>query len=209
MLISDSHQFIFVHVRKAAGTTLRTVLQPHALPYRHSRWRRLISHAGLLRDYRRYAFRPHEPLSTAQRIMPEQIYSSLFKFAFVRNPWERLVSEYHYILDNPAHHRHHRVSRLGDFESFIHYQAAREDAHQFRQLCHLDGEPGLDFTGRVESFEHDWQRVAERLGLDQALPERLNQGPRVDYRDLYTDRSRGMVAQLWQRDIELFEYQFD
>lgn len=208
MLISDSHQFIFIHVRKAAGTTLRKLLEPLSLPFRHSRWQRFKSHARLVRDYQRYAFRPHEPLQTAQRVMPRQIFESYFKFAFVRNPWERLVSEYQYILQNPDHHRHQRVSRLENFETYIHYQARRHDAHQYRQLSLLEGEPGLDFTGRVESFTHDWAVLCDQLGIEADLPEKHNQGPVVDYRDMYTERTRELVRRLWQRDIELFEYDF-
>lgn len=208
MLISDRHQFVFVHVRKAAGTSLRTLLGPSALPHRHPRWRRIGSAIGLIRDYRHFAFRPHEPLATAQRILPEERYRAYLKCAFVRNPWARLLSEYRYILDHPEHHRHRKVNALGSLDAFIDYQARRPDAHQHRQVSGIDGQCGLDFIGKVESFEADVQRLCERLQLPCTIPERLNATAPVDYRDAFSDQARERVAQLWARDIEWFGYAF-
>jgi len=208
MLISDSHQFVFVHVRKAAGTSLRQLLSPVALTWRHSRWQRIGSATGLIRDYRRFAFRPHEPLPTAQRIMPEAQYQSYLKCAFVRNPWARLLSEYRYILDHPEHHRHRRVSALGGLDGFIEYQASRPDAHQHRQVSGLDGQCGLDFIGKVEFFKKDVRRLCDRLDLPCEISERLNTTSPINYRTTYSTSQRHRIAELWADDIEWLEYEY-
>ncbi|MDH3592105.1 MAG: hypothetical protein OER88_09510, partial [Planctomycetota bacterium] len=62
MLVSDSHRFIFVHVRKTAGSSVRRLLAPYALPPPPGLTRKVISRGGLSRHYRRHLFRAHTPL---------------------------------------------------------------------------------------------------------------------------------------------------
>ena len=102
MLISDSHKFIFLRMRKVASRSMRAVLQPLCIPRPPGRLQHVLSRARLVWDYHDYVFRAHESILAAKRRMPEENFNNYFKFAFVRNPWERLVSEYEFILRNPS-----------------------------------------------------------------------------------------------------------
>ena len=93
MLISDSHEFIFVRVRKTASQAMWAQLEPYVLPRPDTRWDRFKSRARLEWDYRKYRFRAHEGILAAKRRMPAERFERYFKFAIVRNPWARLVSE--------------------------------------------------------------------------------------------------------------------
>ena len=139
MLISDSHQFIFVRVRKTASQSMWQALEPYVLQRPDGRWARFKSRAGLERDYRKYRFRAHEEITTAQKLLPPEKFDRYFKFAIVRNPWRRLVSEYEFILKSPSHGRHGKVKKLGSFERFVDMQIPRRDAYQVNQLCDADG----------------------------------------------------------------------
>lgn len=86
MLISESRRFIFVHVQKTAGSSLRDLLGPHALKPDHGRLSRVMSDLGLQRDWRHRFFRTHANLRTAQARLPADIYRDYRKIAFVRNP---------------------------------------------------------------------------------------------------------------------------
>ena len=206
MLVSDSHRFVFVHVRKAAGTSLRRVLQPLALPPQRSRWKRLLTRAGILRHYHHRVFRPHAALCEAQRSMPAALYADYFKFGFVRNPWERLVSEYEYIRNLPAHPRYRRVVGMA-FADFVRYQARRPDAHQHLMLSGLDDALAADFVGHVEHLQPDFDRVCQRLGLPSTPLERLNRSPSAGLDVYFDDDVVAAVADHWRQDCEWFGYQ--
>lgn len=205
MLISDDYRFVFVHVRKTGGSSLRRVLAPLALSTPDSRRARLLSRAGLVRDYRRKVFRAHAPLVDAQRSMPPERFWGYFKFAFVRNPWDRLVSEYEFIRGFPGHARHRKVMAM-DFPAFVRYQAGRTDAYQFPMLVDRSGALGMDFVGRFERLQADFDEVCRRLRL---TPERLphaNRGSRRDPAAYYDAATREFVARTWSRTIENFGY---
>lgn len=208
MLISDSHEFIFVQIRKAASSSIGSLLQPSALPVSKGRWAHLKSRAGLEWDYRKYDFRLHEGIMAVQSRMPVERFIRFFKFAIVRNPWERLVSEYEYILSRPDHGRHHRVARLGGFQEFVHMQIPRRDAYQLNMLCDRKNNLLMDFVGRIESLDEDWRYICSRLNIPhRKLPDR-NVTRHRPYTEYYKPEIKNLVARHWQREIDQFGYCF-
>jgi hypothetical protein len=206
MLISDSHQFIFVHIRKAAGSSIRDTLEPLSLIKPEDTWSKIKSRfLRWEKDYKKYAFRQHDSITVAKRLMPPELFESYFKFAFVRNPWDRLVSEYEFIRRRPDHGRHSKVMKMG-FEKYIIYQSKRFDAHQINMLADKDGNLLMDFIGKFENLHDDWNRITDKLGIEnKELTHRKKAGIK-DYNSYYTDESRALVSELWKRDIEAFGY---
>jgi Sulfotransferase family len=209
VLISDSHAFIFVHMRKVASTSMQSILRPLCLEPPVGRLAHLKSRARLEWDYRRYLFRIHDDILAAKRRMPAEKFQRYFKFAFVRNPWSRLVSEYAYILSQPGHGRHARVVRLGCFSEFIRMQIPRREAYQLNMLCDSSGGLLTDFVGKLENLQADWQAVCERIGIRCELLPPRNVTQHDDYRKYFSDADVQLVARHWAREIDLFEYSFD
>lgn len=208
MLISDSHQFVFVHIRKAAGTSLRQILEKVALPKNNNLWYKFLSRNGFAIDYHKYSFRKHANLLEAERSMPEDRFKQYFKFAIVRNPWDRLVSEYEYIKTQPTHSRFKKLHAM-DFAEFVAYQAKRPAAHQVNALRKKNGELGTDFVGKLETLEASLAVIGEKIGLSFAELPHINQVKRRDYRSYYSESLAETVASLWQRDISYFGYEFE
>ena len=208
MLISDSHEFVFVHIRKAAGTSVRQILKQVSLPKNKSLWYKFLSRNGFPVHYHKYSFRKHADLIEAERSMPVELFKRYFKFAIVRNPWDRLVSEFEYIKTQPTHSRHNRLSHMS-FAEYISFQAQRPAAHQVNALMLKDGSLGVDFVGKLETLETSLAHIGEHIGLSFADLPHINKIKRKDYREYYDQQTRDQVADLWQRDIEAFDYRFD
>ncbi len=207
MLISDSHQFVFVHIRKAAGTSLRQILEQVALPKNNHWWFKLLSRNGFIIDYHRFSFRKHDPLMLAEKSMPENLFKQYFKFAFVRNPWDRLVSEYEYIKTQRNHSRYKKLMAMS-FEQYIEYQAQRVAASQLNALIKKDGELGIDYIGRFEHLHDSLADISGQIKLDCTRIPHINKLNKAPYQSYYTKESAERVALLWSKDIETFGYKF-
>ena len=208
MLISDSHQFVFVHIRKAAGTSLRQILEKVSLPKNNNLWFKLLSRNGFSVDYHRHSFRKHSDLIEAERSMPVDSFEKYFKFAIVRNPWDRLVSEYEYIKTQPTHSRFKKLSALS-FADFVNYQSQRPAAHQVNALKLKNGKLGCDYIGKLETLDESLSVIADKIGIDFSELPHVNQVKRRDYRTYYDDNLIESVAQMWQKDLKAFSYQFE
>ena len=209
MLISDSHQFVFLRMRKVASTSMKAVLLPLCVPRPEGRLAHLKSRAWLEWDYHKYVFRAHDDIRAAKWRMPKDRFERYFKFAFVRNPWDRLVSEDEFLLERPAHGRHARVKKLDGFRQFIEMQIPRKDAYQTNVLCDRKGNLLMDFVGKLENLQNDWQTVCTRIGIPCHELQRRNATNHRHYQDYYNDDSRQLVARHWAREIDLFEYRFE
>jgi hypothetical protein len=199
----DRHRCVFVHIPKAAGTALAHGL----LGYPKTGSYQGPGHTTL----RQYAL-----------IFREQEFRRYFKFTFVRNPWDRLHSAFTYLKQggwNQADRAWAEANLAGidDFESFVCRWLPAVDVE--RSWIHLQPQylflrlqgdrPSVNFIGRFETLESDYQAVASRLGVRAEL-EHLNKTRRSQrYRDAYTDEMKEIVANVYRKDIELFGYEFD
>lgn len=208
MLISDSHQFVFVHIRKAAGTSLRQILEQVSLSKNNQLWYKLLSRNGLPIDYHHYSFRKHSDLIEAERSMPKVVFDKYFKFAIVRNPWDRLVSEFEYIKTQPTHSRFKKLSKF-TFAEFVNYQSQRPAAHQVNALKLKNGSLGCDYIGKLETLDESLDVISNKIGISFAELPHINQINRRDYRSYYDNQLQELVRSLWAEDISTFDYDFE
>jgi len=150
---------------------------------------------------------------------PER-FEEYFKFAFVRNPWDRLVSVYRYLHDSRGDGRYPEwaafVQGFGSFEAFVSRWLWPENVErcvlflpQHRFLLDRFGMPCLDYLGRFETLAEDFVRVAACLSVRARLPQSNRAPERREYADYYDAESRERVAEVYARDIEWFGYRFD
>jgi hypothetical protein len=157
----------------------------------------------------------------------ENGYRDYFKFAFVRNPWDRLVSCYVQRIVDVESDRgfamEYPQTRLYKGMSFVEFveaicQVPDEDANphfrsQYRTVCG-QGKNGLvmlaNFVGRFENLGRDFAHAAEMIGaphlkLPHKLPSKSRDGT---YRDYYSDRLKKLVHRRFMQDVEIFGYSF-
>ncbi|ELS03996.1 Sulfotransferase family [Xenococcus sp. PCC 7305] len=218
MLISYSHKFIFFHVTKAAGTSVKEALKKYAEEPNRFKMKRPPKEKNgkpnkLYELWQSSLW--HAKAKDVKKEFPEE-YDNFYKFAFVRNPWDWQVSYYHFILKETTHIRHELVKNMpGGFEEYLEWVIATKNPFpkgatklQKEIIVEPNGELNIDYLGRYETLNDDFDHVCQVLNLQTSLP-RLNQSKHRDYRGYYNDRTRKLVADNFQEDIELFGYSFD
>lgn len=204
MLISWRYKFIFIHVPKTAGMSVEAALRPVCGRPAESRVTAALQRFGRrpsCRDFHR-----HAPYWQVASVLPPDVLRSFFKFAFVRNPWDRMVSLYSYILDSPGHHLHDHVRSLGSFDSFVRWRTSEHPEDQVGFVDDTRGNVAVDFVGRFENLNDDFDEAMRRLGLTGRIPH-LNPSPRTgDWRSHYTRASFDRVAEYSRRDLHAFGY---
>ncbi len=212
MLVSYAYRFIFIHIDRTAGTSIQRALAPYGCQRTNAAWKRRLVWLGsansIGRLYESVEFREHVAADTVRRCLPPACYASMLKFALVRNPWDRLVSRYAYLLRKQEHSRHRLVTRMPGFADYLRWEIRRDKLHQHRFVTDADGNFILDYIGRFENLIAHVADVGRRLGLQVALPH-VNPSTHGDYRDYYTAATQDWVARAFRRDIELFGYGFD
>jgi chondroitin 4-sulfotransferase 11 len=153
-------------------------------------------------------------------------YREFWSFAFVRNPWDRLVSCYSNKIrpDGPPDYFTNGVSRVlvpygvfkggMSFDSFVRAVAEIPDteaeSHFLSQHRFITGRTGtvlVDFVGRLEHLMDDLQQVLNRIHRPVMLPHLLR-SQREDYRTYYSAELREIVGTRYARDLALFGYTF-
>lgn len=205
MIISHAHRFIFVAVPRTGTHSVRRALRKHLAAGDEEQVLRFINRRL---PYPALAGIRHGHLTLTQ-IRPhvgEQVFESYFKFAFVRNPFDRFVSACAFLT---------RVS--GEFERDPRAVMWRMldtgldrilFAPQSRFVADGAGTLLVDAIGRVEELQAAYDRVCGRLGLATRPLERANAARRGDYREYYDEALIGAVGETYRQDCDLLGYCF-
>ncbi|WP_461517348.1 sulfotransferase family 2 domain-containing protein [Porticoccus sp.] len=188
---------VYVHVPKTAGSSIAALLFPDEKDFGHM------------------------PYAWYERLEPK-INSDYFTFSFVRNPWDRLVSAYHYIRSGGAPKRDKKLSLMfADFKNFDDFvdKWVNEDninSHlhfipQSRFLTNFNGVLDLDFVGRFEDLRDGLEIVLKNLdvsGVKVSSLKKINAVKRDGYKKYYSDNAINVVSELYKKDVELFGYSY-
>tara|TARA_B100001123_G_C15341658_1_gene1035238 strand:- start:792 stop:1529 length:738 start_codon:yes stop_codon:yes gene_type:complete len=161
-----------------------------------------------------------------------------FSFAFVRNPWHRIVSAYLQFLrwkETQLKTQSERKDFAGlsvlkmmelmdnnfSFESFVNFvknierNHSEEVNHHWRSQVgrlYIEGLHPIDynFIGRLESIDKDFFYVADKLNLKHKTLSNFNHFEEYNYKEFYTNKKLiDDVAEYYTRDIDVFKYEFD
>jgi hypothetical protein len=205
MLLSDSHEFIFVHNYKVAGTSIRHALRSFETPL-HERTPWLSRQLAKLGIHELPDCPTHAKARDIREQFPQR-WKRHFTFGFVRNPWSWQVSLYFYMLENENHHQHDLIRSMSGFDEYIKWRVNEDKVLQSEFFCDEAGNVIVDFIGRLESIQEDFQSICDTLGIEAKLPHK-NSSSHRDYRDYYTERTRRLVGDHFTEDIGRLGYSF-
>lgn len=207
-MISHKHKCIFVHIPKTGGTSIENCIWP-APRNREDLW------MGFVSSYRnKYQTGGLQHL-LARHIRLEvgsDIFNAYFKFTIVRNPWDKLVSQYAYLKERKDLQLYLGVTFDTTFAQYIEAVALSDHVQIIPQadfVYDVNGLRIIDFIGRFETLNEDAQSIFSRIGIhNMILPHTQRSSREKDYRSYYTAETRDRVARIYERDIALFKYKY-
>ena len=259
MPISHDHKCLFIHIPKTGGISWRNMLNINEDSAINETDTMVIhGRVGRSHDYPRVFEKMHFLMKHVMqlKLINKEIFDSYFKFSFVRNPWDKLVSSYF----------HHWHKYFNDFELFINkiiipveyinnnfvfdinnifYEVYSRIIYNIRYTNNIDKayEPQFDdnilpsddydyfvyfspsffpqhlyicdesnnllvnFVGRFENYVKDTTSVLEYLNIDTDV-KKMNSSVHHPYKEMYNNKTRDVVANLYAKDIEMFGYEF-
>lgn len=213
MPISSKYKVIFFHIPRTGGTSIAAALE--------------MGNTGPFVSYTH---------SGGQHLTPQQLLTlkrswllEYFKFTFIRNPYDRLVSEYFW------RKKRERIMSLSTGEIFTFPQTSFDtfickivknivqnqqftspiSFRHFRPQCDFvyndNQKSQLDFVGRFENIQKDFNTIVKKLGIKPKktkLPRKNYSNREKDYRGYYNKETRQIVSELYKQDLETFNYEF-
>lgn len=210
-IVNDDKKFIFFHLYKCGGTSLRTLLNENIKGSQE-----IISGHALPRDVKYYYY--------YRGAKYQKIFDKMFKFTIVRNPFDFLLSTYHYAIADTTHYWHNIVINMdfNDFPMFYMKQMEKDNAPELKYvgknkittpyefIRDYDGKVIVDFVGKLENINHDMNLLLNKIGMPaiEMPKENVNANNNKPYQEVYNQKSRAFVEQHFAKDLEYFGYQF-
>lgn len=182
---------LFVHIPKTGGTSIARSLKISLRTGQHDS-------ALKLRDY-----------------MPAEDWNSKYKFTIIRNPWDFVVSWYHWHRYNEKYDSFEEWIKKGlpvEPKPWFLEGAPNNPLDQENYFCDQDGAILVDYVGRFESlgqsFEHVKKTTGKVPGTTKLLHVQQTRGPRPHYKTFYNQETQQIVGDRFKDFCERFEYKY-
>lgn len=202
MYLSNKWRILFIHIPKSGGTSIAT---------------------GLLNGSGDNVFRSslggskHLDMVQLKKYMRRTNngwfnIDNYYKTAFVRNPFDRLLSGFMYLK-----HREERPDLINlNFTEYCRKIDKKKPTKTHKyilkpQLDYIVNEGGqiiTDFIGRFENIEEDFQKMCNNIGRTDATLPKKNSTEHKNYREYYDDYSKQLVEDIFYQDLKEFNYKF-
>ena len=205
-MISNPKKFIFIHIYKTAGSSVRSSLSPWVNQLSREK---LLINTLLHKSFNRMMFKDEQLLwkhagASEYREFLGSEYEKFFTFSFVRNPFDWQVSLYEYLRKSKGHHLHKFACQVS-FKSYLKSCVAETIKTQSEFLTDYSGNLIVDKIGKYESLNDDFLSITKKLNLSTTLPH-LNKTIRSKCNYYYDEESEDIILRNFKRDFELFNY---
>lgn len=219
MNVSPYYKFAFVEIPKTGTTSIEEALQgalqgSRLSSYYHRVYRKVPHLFDILAKPKLLEVgKKHLTLADFQGSWvrhPERFRT----FTIVRNPWERLVSQFKqlqkpYNLHMPRRRKLYEASKIS-FEAFTD-EYMKDDVPMWRYLTDSDGNIAVNLVGRFENIANDFRTICLELGLPKLEISWLNKSnqDKASYQEYYTEELIDKLEPIMRKDMKLFRYSFN
>jgi hypothetical protein len=181
-VISHRHKTILVHIPRTGGSSIEKLIVGDDM------WG-----LGLL----------HEKHLSASQLKEKyaDYWDDYFKFAFIRNPWEMVVSRYHMPFNEDCN------AQSGNSLLYFLKNVILPDWEMGSPQCSAYINEEIDFIGRYENYDADRQKVLDIVGVENRHSH-IEKTEHRHYSEYYDDETRELVAEMFADDIRRFGYEF-
>jgi len=193
MIINKQHRFIYIHVPRTGGTSIRQA-------WKDLDKNGLVDHSCKIGRMRKKHVTVRELRCVGK--LNDCEFDRYFKFGFIRNPWDRVYSLY------CKHREQSDINCKKGFKYWLFDELQLHQQFQKRPAWHFLR--GVDYVARFESFEKEWDYIFDKVGMPRIdIPHLFKyQEAGTAYRDLYDDEMRAFITRYHYEDIERGEYTF-
>lgn len=207
MIISHTHKFIFFAAGKTGTTSIESTLKPFGERQKLTP-----------EEYQLYS--KHMPPAVLKERLAPEIFDGYFKIAFVRNPWDWVVSRilffekwrrrrWAFFKKSSVHAPLTEAAIRSSFrEHAPHFRGLTwvDSVYQHARLADRDGLLLPDYIGRFETMQEDFDVICDRIGIPRKKLPKRNRTAHRHYENYYDDATRELVAEKYRRDIRVFGY---
>jgi len=207
MIVSHKHRFVFVAIPKTGTHSVREALRVHLGPDDLEQVRLFVEKKFPIPELAKLGH-GHISLEQLRPHLGEERFASYFKFAFVRNPFDRFVSYCAFVTRQQGSFDR---DPQGVMRHFLFTAPPLNHILFWPQSVFVTGKGGelqSDQLGRVEDMQGSYDAICARLGIPTTELGISNTSRRGDYRDYYDQQLIDGVARHYGRDLELFGYEF-
>lgn len=182
--------FIFIHINKTAGTSVIKIIGK--------------------------PFRKHLTAKEIINVVGQKKWNNAFKFAVIRNPWDKVVSQYkHNVKNNVTNMAKKKISfkewvscTYGKNKGKYYYYRPQMFLPQVEWLKDFEGKIDVNKIIRFENLTDGMNSVFKTLGITQKLPH-INKTSKTNFRDYYDEESRQIISDWFHEDIDIFGYKYE
>jgi hypothetical protein len=210
MPIFHRYKCIFIHIPKTGGGTIRDILGGildiiplfkrlyyifYCIEYDHMTYTQMLEYDNISNDIKDY-----------------------FSFAIVRNPWDRLLSEYMY-KKKYYDMRLINANKLSfrDFVYKVQDILSKNNPHlmishfipQYKFIYDENDNLQVDYVGKFENLKEEITKLSNKYNIGFYINLQKKETNHKHYSEYYDDDTRAIIADIYSKDIELFGYTFD
>lgn len=205
MIVSHRHKFIFLAVPRTGTHAVREALAPFL---GEADWQQEALIRGVYSPVPMLARLGHGHVSAreAQAHLPGCVWRSYFKFAVVRDPYDRFVSVCAMLNKRNGGYAGNETAFMKRALGVPRFRARVLVRPQAQLLMDEAGKIAVDFVGRLESLQSSFREACRRIGLPCVPLRPVNATDHAPYGAYYDDELAGLVTRFYHEDFAAFGF---